>query len=95
MNYSELVDELNKDMKSLEYINKPLTLYKDEQASMAEIKIQQDESLKAIKKFVYPFWSILFDFNGLLFIGYFYQDKLISKGQTRIDRLEKFDQYSK
>ena len=31
MNYNELVDEINKDRKALEEIDKPLTLYKNKQ----------------------------------------------------------------
>ena len=28
--YQELVDDINKDMKAIEHINRPLALYKDE-----------------------------------------------------------------
>lgn len=72
MNYHELVEEINKDIKALQYIEKPLQLYKDEQAMLAEKLKVQDESLKSLKKVVYPFWSILIVVNGLLMIGYYY-----------------------
>ena len=36
MKYAELVEEMNKDLKALEHMEKPLTLYKDEKAMMAE-----------------------------------------------------------
>ena len=38
MKYAELVEEMNKDLKALEHMEKPLTLYKDEKAMMAEAK---------------------------------------------------------
>ena len=37
MNYSQLVEELNKDALALGHIERPLTLYKDEKAAMAEV----------------------------------------------------------
>jgi hypothetical protein len=36
MNYAQLVEELNKDAKALGHIERPLTLYQDEKAMMAE-----------------------------------------------------------
>lgn len=42
MNYHELVEEINKDLKQIEYIDKPLQLYKDEKAMLAEVRKQQD-----------------------------------------------------
>ena len=36
MKYAELVDSMNEDIKSLEQIESPLTLYKDEKAMVAE-----------------------------------------------------------
>lgn len=38
MDYYQLVDEINKDIKTIEYIDKPMMLYKDEKAALAEIK---------------------------------------------------------
>ena len=32
MTYQELVEDMNKDLKAIEHINRPLALYKDEQA---------------------------------------------------------------
>ena len=37
MDYSQLVEELNKDAKALGHIENPLTLYKDEKAAIAEV----------------------------------------------------------
>ena len=37
MKYAELVEEMNKDLKALEYQQKPLALYKDEQQVIAEL----------------------------------------------------------
>lgn len=75
MTYHELVEEMNQDIKALEQIEKPLALYKDEKAQMAEIRKEQDETLEKVKRVVYPFWSIAFVINGLLLIGYYYQEK--------------------
>ena len=72
MTYQELVDDINKDLKAIEHINQPLALYKDEQAQVAEIKKKQDESLKKVKKVVYPFWAIAFAVNAVFIISYYY-----------------------
>lgn len=63
---------MNQDIKALEYIEKPLALYKDEQTQLAEQRKQQDDTLKKVKKVVYPAWSIVFVINGILLIGYYY-----------------------
>lgn len=36
MNYQQLVEEINRDIKAIEHIEKPLMLYKDEKAELAE-----------------------------------------------------------
>ena len=94
MKYAQLVEEINKDQQLLQYVEKPLVLYQDEKAALAEIQKEQQESLKQVKKVVYPFWTIAMIFNSLLLIGYYYQDKQIMKGQARIDQLEKFNSYN-
>ncbi len=72
MTYHELVDEINQDIKALEHIEKPLALFKDEKAQMAEVKKEQEETLNKVRRVVYPFWSIAFVINGILLIGYYY-----------------------
>ncbi len=72
MKYAQLVEEINKDQQLLQYVEKPLVLYQDEKAALAEIQKEQQESLKQVKKVVYPFWTIAMIFNSLLLIGYYY-----------------------
>ena len=72
MTYQELVDEINQDIKALEHIEKPLALFKDEKAQMAEVIKEQEETLNKVRRVVYPFWSIAFVINGILLIGYYY-----------------------
>ena len=38
MKYAQLVDEINKDQQLLQYVEKPLMLYKDEKAALAEVE---------------------------------------------------------
>jgi hypothetical protein len=42
MNYKQLVEHINQDLKALEFQDKPIMLYKDEQTTMQEIKQKQD-----------------------------------------------------
>ena len=72
MTYHELVEELNKDQKALEYVASPIALYKDEKAMAAVVEKEQEETLSQVRKVVYPFWTICFIVNGLLLIGYYY-----------------------
>jgi peroxiredoxin len=38
MKYKELVDHINRDIKALEFQDRPIMLYKDEQATLQEIR---------------------------------------------------------
>ena len=38
MKYAQLVEEINKDQQLLQYVEKPLMLYKDEKAALAEVE---------------------------------------------------------
>ncbi|CDW75160.1 cytochrome c biogenesis protein [Stylonychia lemnae] len=93
MNYKQLVEEMNKDIKALESIERPLTLYKDEKAMIAEIRKKQDESLDKVKKVVYPFWTIAIIVNGILLIGYYNQDKIHEVDEKKMELRQKFDKY--
>lgn len=84
LGYSEIVEDMQ-TKKELEESNSPLMVYKDEKAQIAEIWEWQDVFITKTKKFSYTFWTILALVNGLLLIGYFYQDKLIQKNQRRLD----------
>ena len=66
---------MNEDRKALEQIESPLALYKDQEAQIAEVKKNQDETLKKAKKVYYPFMTVAIIINSLLIIGYYYQDK--------------------
>ena len=79
LKYLELVEQVNKDIKQQEYMDRPLQLYKDEKAQMAQIIKEQDEKLNEVKKYVYPFWTIAFIVNSLLLIGFYRQEKQIKK----------------
>ena len=70
MTYKELVEDMNQDLKALEQIEKPIILFKEEKQEMAERIQKQDESLKKVKRVVYPAWALFFLVNTLLMIGY-------------------------
>ena len=36
MTYAEMVEDMNRDLKALEKIERPVTIYKEEKAQMAE-----------------------------------------------------------
>lgn len=93
MNYMQLVDHINQDLKALEFQDKPLTLYKDEQATLAEVRKKQDETLAKVKKIAWPFWFGVFVVNTVLLIGYARQDYLIKRGQQRVDIEKKMSNY--
>ena len=71
MKYSELVEELNKDLRAIEQIDRPLTLYKSEQEVELARQEKVEKDLKSVKRFVYPFWTIAIVINSLLIIGYY------------------------
>ena len=50
----------------------PLTVYKDEEATLAAIEKEQDETLEKVKKVSYPFWTIVTIINCILLIGLYY-----------------------
>ena len=89
MTYMELVEDLNKDMKVLTAMDSPLTVYKDEKATLAEVQKKQEDTLQKVKMVSYPFWTIMTVLNCLLLIGYYYQDKTIDINKKKRDRIEK------
>jgi hypothetical protein len=70
MTYNELVEDMNKDLKALAQIEKPIMLYKEEKAYVEAVKLEQDESLKIVKKVVWPLWAIFILFNSVLMYAY-------------------------
>ena len=70
-----------------------MQLFKDEAAQVAEIKKEQDESLKKVKKVVWPLWAIFITFNSLLMYAYSKQSIQIQRNSEKIAALEKFQSY--
>ncbi|TNV86325.1 hypothetical protein FGO68_gene2055 [Halteria grandinella] len=93
MTYAELVEDLNKDLKAIEQMEKPLQLFKDEAAQVAAIKKQQDESLQQVKKVVWPLWAIFITFNSILMYAYSKQKMQIQRNSEKIAALDKFQSY--
>eukprot|EP00347_Sterkiella_histriomuscorum_P009334 403341609 len=93
MNYKQLVEEMNKDLKALEQQERPIMLYKEEKQMMEEVRKKQDESLNTVRKIVYPFWIVAIMVNSILLIGYYYQDKIIEKDAKKISLRDQFKNY--
>ena len=93
MTYKELVEDMNADLKALEQIERPLALFKEGEAEVGETMKKQDESLKKVKRIVYPAWALIILVNSLLMIAYYKQDTLILKNQEKIDNYDRFQNY--
>lgn len=93
MTYQELVSDMNQDLKALEQIEKPITLYKEEKQEVAERIQRQDESLKKVKMIVWPIWTVVIIVNSILLVAYNKQQVQIRRNQQKIDDLEKFNSY--
>lgn len=93
MTYQELVSDMNQDLKALEQIEKPITLYKEEKQEVAERIQRQDESLKKVKMIVWPIWTVVIIVNSILLVAYNRQQVQIRRNQQKIDDLEKFNSY--
>jgi len=74
MNYAELVDELNKDQRAIEQIDRPIVLYKSEQEIEVARKKEVEKKATNIKRVTYPFWALAIIVNSLLMVGYYQQD---------------------
>lgn len=95
MTYAELVEDMNKDLKAIEQIERPVQLYKDEEAQMAEIKREQDESLNKVKRVVWPLWAIFITFNSILMYAYGKQQMQIQRNSEKLAALDKFNSYQR
>ncbi|CAI2374975.1 unnamed protein product [Moneuplotes crassus] len=84
--YDQIVEDINRNYKQLENVEKPLQVYKTEKEMIIEKKKQQDVQISKAKRYVYPFFGIAFVINSILLIGYYYQDKEAKK-------FDKFDKY--
>jgi curved DNA-binding protein CbpA len=71
MTYKEMVEDINKDLRALEQIERPVALYKEEKQDIAERLQKQDESLNKLKRVVWPVWAVVILVNSLLMIGYY------------------------
>lgn len=75
-------------------MERPLQLFKDEAAQMAEIKKEQDESLNKVKKVVWPLWAVFITFNSILMYAYGKQQQQIQRNSQKIAALDKFQSYA-
>mmetsp|Transcript_11547 Transcript_11547/g.15598 ORF Transcript_11547/g.15598 Transcript_11547/m.15598 type:complete len:88 (-) Transcript_11547:111-374(-) len=71
MNYKELVEELNKDQRAIEQIDRPIVLYKSEQELEVVRKKEVDKAAKKVKTATYPLWAFAIIFNSILLVGYY------------------------
>jgi curved DNA-binding protein CbpA len=73
--YDQLVEEINKNYKKLEQVDKPLVVYQTEQQIIESKKKQHEEIGSFIKRYIYPIIGIAFLINSLILIGVYYQNK--------------------
>ena len=85
MKYEQIVESINQDMKQLESIERPIVLYEEGKSELAEIQKKRDAVLTEVKNIWYPLWILLAIINSSFIIGYYYQEKLMKKGQRRIE----------
>mmetsp|Transcript_11936 Transcript_11936/g.15246 ORF Transcript_11936/g.15246 Transcript_11936/m.15246 type:complete len:88 (+) Transcript_11936:29-292(+) len=71
MNYKELVEELNKDQRAIEQIDRPIVLYKSEQELEVVRKKEVDKAAKKVKTATYPLWAFAIIVNSILLVGYY------------------------
>lgn len=93
MTYKELVEDINRNLKALGQMEKPIMLYKEEKQELAEKLKEQDESLQKVKRVVWPIWAVVIIVNSLLMVAYQRQQALIERNQSKIDAHEKFQSY--
>lgn len=91
--YKELVESINEDMKSLERIDKPMMIYKEEKQMTEEDKKVADEFLQKTKRVWYPLWTAIIILNSLALIAIYNQNKLIAKDASKIRFRERFRSY--
>ena len=77
--YDQLVEEINKDYKKLEEVDKPIMVYKSQQELVKEEIKKQDESFGKVKRVYYPIVFGIFVIYSIFMIGYYYQDKFLYK----------------
>lgn len=88
MNYTELVEELNKDQQAIEQIDRPIVLYKSEKEIEVAREFAIKKKAKSIKRFTYPLWTLAIVVNSLLLVGYYKQDQLIRRNSEKLRRYE-------
>ena len=94
MTYKEMVEDINRDIKALEQIERPVVLFKEEKQDIAERIQKQDESLTKLKRVVWPIWAIVIFVNSLLMIGYSRQERIIERNSQKLEAMEKFKSYA-
>lgn len=94
MTYKEMVEDINQDLRALEQIEKPVALFKEEKQEVAERLQRQDESLKKLKRVVWPVWAVVIVANSLLMLAYYRQERLIARNAQKLEALDKFKSYA-
>ena len=93
-NYDQLVEEINRNYKQLEQIDRPMMIYKSEKEMVAEKIKEQDETISTFKKYFYPIVAFAFVVNAIILIGVYYQNKQIDQQapiwETR-DKMREFE----
>ena len=70
-------------------VDKPLQVYKDEQAEIEGILKRQDETISRFKWYFYPIVGILAVVNGAILVGMYYQEKQGRKDMAMVERIGK------
>ena len=65
---------MNEHILLMQKIDKPLTLYKEGEAAVAEKEKKREEKIKEVKSYWYPFWGVATIVYSILAIGWYYQE---------------------
>lgn len=66
-----------------------MALYKSERDLEVARELQIKETVTKARRIAYPVWTLMFIINGLLVIGYYYQDKLIVRNSKKLANRER------
>mmetsp|Transcript_11968 Transcript_11968/g.20207 ORF Transcript_11968/g.20207 Transcript_11968/m.20207 type:complete len:340 (-) Transcript_11968:600-1619(-) len=97
MEFDELVEFLNKDTKNLTALsgqkNAALQLFKEETQVVKEEEEKRDETVKEVKRVIYPIYLLFAAFISLIWLGEAQQRKTIARGSERREIKERFKNY--
>ena len=94
LNYNELVEEVNKDLKYIQEMNNPLVLKQEKDQMIKQEELRKEKVLENVKKFVWPMYFIGFTCYAMFVVAYIGQQRRIEKNQARIDREDNIKSYS-